>query len=467
MTVTFTGERVIPGEVDVDLWNEHISRYEFVSRIAAGRRVLDAGCGAGYGSALLAQSGAASVVGLDIAPEALSLARQSNSVVPRLAWICGSCPGLPFPPNSFDLVVAFEVIEHLEEWPRFLDEVVRVLRKDGLFVVSTPNKSFYTESRRDIGSNPFHYHEFELEEFQEELSQRFPQVQLYFQDHTEGIAFLSENGRTPEVKLRKVLTDPGHSAFFLAVCGQAPDAVCADLIYLPSAANAVREKLVHIDRLRGELQVKDQWLQDAHAAHAELLQQHRAQTAELQASNGWAETLNARLQTAGARVQEVQSELADQQLTAREAISRLEMELDERNRSAIDAQERLMAELLERSAHMRTLDLLVEERNSQLQQRTAELDEQTTQLRERSEDLQGRIAELASCVEILHKTEAELEVRTRWAQSLDANCLLLEERQQQLEAQLRDAQAKLGAVQSSRWVKIGRAVGLGPELAKA
>ena len=54
----FTGERVIPGQVDVDLLNEHLARYAFAARLARGKRVLDAGCGAGYGSAELARIGA-------------------------------------------------------------------------------------------------------------------------------------------------------------------------------------------------------------------------------------------------------------------------------------------------------------------------------------------------------------------------------------------------------------------------
>ncbi len=73
----FTGERVVPGQVDADLWNEHLARYLFAGRLARRRRVLDIGCGAGYGSSELAHTTAASVTGLDISPEAVALARSS------------------------------------------------------------------------------------------------------------------------------------------------------------------------------------------------------------------------------------------------------------------------------------------------------------------------------------------------------------------------------------------------------
>src|ERR1700683_667796 len=70
----FTGERVIPGEADVDLLNEHMARYTFAARLARGKRVLDAGCGAGYGSADLARA-AERVVGVDCAQGAIEFAR--------------------------------------------------------------------------------------------------------------------------------------------------------------------------------------------------------------------------------------------------------------------------------------------------------------------------------------------------------------------------------------------------------
>src|SRR5580698_6057306 len=89
----FTGERVIPGEVDVDLLNEHMARYTFAARLARGKRVLDAGCGAGYGSAELARA-AESVVGVDCAPDAVEFAR-AHYPVANLKFEVASCEALP------------------------------------------------------------------------------------------------------------------------------------------------------------------------------------------------------------------------------------------------------------------------------------------------------------------------------------------------------------------------------------
>ena len=123
--VEFTGERVIPGQVNDDLWSEHVARYAFARRYAHGKRVLDAGCGTGYGSAELAQS-AAEVTGVDIAADAIEYA-SANYPIAGLRFIESSCTAVPFPAESFDLVVAFEVIEHLTDYRAFLDECARVL----------------------------------------------------------------------------------------------------------------------------------------------------------------------------------------------------------------------------------------------------------------------------------------------------------------------------------------------------
>ncbi|HSW50343.1 MAG TPA: class I SAM-dependent methyltransferase, partial [Bryobacteraceae bacterium] len=168
----FTGERVIPGEVDPDLWNEHFARYAFAARLSRRKRVLDAGCGAGYGSAELARS-AARVVGVDASLEALEHAVRHYKVA-NTEFLAASCAALPFAAESFDLVVSFEVIEHMPDWQAFLEEARRVIAPSGQFVVSTPNKDYYTGSRGTGGANPFHHHEFTFQEFREALRAVFP-----------------------------------------------------------------------------------------------------------------------------------------------------------------------------------------------------------------------------------------------------------------------------------------------------
>src|SRR5260370_4437498 len=101
---------------------------------------------------------------------------------------------MPFSANAFDVVVAFEVIEHLPDYRAFLDECARVLRHQGVFIVSSPNKRYYAESRAQNGPNPYHEHEFEAEEFVTELKRVFSNVRLLLQNWTESFAFHSTAG---------------------------------------------------------------------------------------------------------------------------------------------------------------------------------------------------------------------------------------------------------------------------------
>jgi SAM-dependent methyltransferase len=412
--VEFTGERVIPDQVNVDLLNEHMARYMFAARLASGKRVLDAGCGAGYGSAELART-AQRVVGIDRAAEAVAFARE-HYPAPNLEFQKASCDALPFPSAAFDLVVAFEIIEHLDGWREFLMEVRRVLAPAGQFIVSTPNRLYYKESRGSMGANPFHVHEFDFDEFRRELKLFFPHVSMYLENHTEGITFQPhETGNTAEVRVEAAEAAPADSHFFLAVCADRPLMGNPTFVYVPRAANVLREREHHIVLLDSEIAQKNEWLADAQRRHEELLTRFGEQMESLERSNRWAESLNRELQQRDARIVELQEEMARAQEAARQVaegyaakVAEIEADIRAKTQWAIDTETRL----------------------------TAEVRHQT--------------GELGKAVEALHHTERELEERTRWALSLQDEAARL--------AQF------LAVVRGSRWVKLGRKVGLGPEL---
>jgi ubiquinone/menaquinone biosynthesis C-methylase UbiE len=165
----WTGERFVPWVNDPTLAYEHLHRYFYASRFAQGKVVLDLASGEGYGSNLLARI-AQRVIGVDIAVTAVEHAR-SRYTVSNLQFIAGSVTCIPLADHSFDLIVCFEAIEHIEDQQSLLSEVLRLLKPDGVFIVSTPNKPVYDQANAE--ENEFHVKELEFPEFRQLLESRF------------------------------------------------------------------------------------------------------------------------------------------------------------------------------------------------------------------------------------------------------------------------------------------------------
>jgi len=171
-SIEFTGERFVPwlsGEIAYEHWH----RYAFARRFVAGRRVLDAACGEGYGTALLAKS-AAQAIGLDVDPAAIAHARSAYAGRPHLAYECGSVAAIPLPDASVDVVVSFETIEHLPaaDQPVMIAEFERVLAPGGLLLISSPDKRTYSDARGY--HNEFHVRELYRDQLEALLSAEFP-----------------------------------------------------------------------------------------------------------------------------------------------------------------------------------------------------------------------------------------------------------------------------------------------------
>ena len=173
----WTGERFLPWHEDAALAAEHLHRYAYASRIARGKRVLDIGCGEGYGSAILAAH-AAFVIGVDLDAATVAHAHRKYSNA-NLDFLLASASELPFS-LRFDLAVCFEVLEHLEDQIGMVAEIRRVLTPEGVLIISTPDKRTYTD---EMGfENPFHVHELYLEELEELLRGQFSQIQMLGQE---------------------------------------------------------------------------------------------------------------------------------------------------------------------------------------------------------------------------------------------------------------------------------------------
>jgi O-antigen biosynthesis protein len=193
---------------------EHVVRYSLAAQLASGRDVLDAGCGVGWGTEMLLNGGASSAHGVDIDEEAVA---NATARAPGASFRVGDLRSLPFPDDSFDLVVCFEAIEHVDGYERVLDELVRVLRADGgLLLVSSPNPRVYP------AGNPYHFRELTPEELRDAVAQRLPQVEPWHQFAQVASVLLPESDGLADPSWRCTLSVPvkaGYGPYSLMLAG--------------------------------------------------------------------------------------------------------------------------------------------------------------------------------------------------------------------------------------------------------
>src|SRR5436190_6144262 len=185
-TVGGVPERFDPVEMRGDLVEaEHRTRYAWAAQVVSGKRVLDAGCGVGYGSSMLAEAGSAEVVGVDVAEAVLEVARMRMPANVELRT--GDVRKLAFDDASFDVVVCFEVIEHIDRRDAMLGELRRVLAPGGVLLVSSPNRDVY------VPGNPHHVFEYTPDELRDALAERFENVALWRQHDWIASAMLGDD----------------------------------------------------------------------------------------------------------------------------------------------------------------------------------------------------------------------------------------------------------------------------------
>ncbi len=241
---------------------EHLARYRWAAALAAGRTVLDAGCGTAYGSRMLSEAGAREVVGVDRAESVLN--EVGPTMPDNVTLQVGDLRALELEDDRFDLIVCFEVIEHVPDPSTVLDELTRVLAPDGVLLISSPNRGVYQPD------NPHHIHEFTAEELAGELAARLPNVRLLRQHDYLVSAILGDDANAvggdtevDGVELRKLIADrPDTETYTLAIAGTGPEPAVGQLAMMTgtfelaewiSAADAQSRAIDARDRELAEL----------------------------------------------------------------------------------------------------------------------------------------------------------------------------------------------------------------------
>ena len=256
-----TGERMIPEYSHGKLmYAEHMVRYKAALDFIDQRVVLDIASGSGYGTKLLAEK-AKYVYGVDVDVDSVEYSNREFAGK-NIEFLVGDAVKIPLEDNSVDVVVTFETIEHVKKYEIFLKEIDRVLKKDGLLLISTPNSLEFSEG------NHFHLHEFEYKELIGLLKPTFEYIDSYFQG-TWKSTIIGTKDFVGSVCSEKVYTDnfapldESKILYFFLVCSKnniikklKPISGIGEHYSDKDNSNAWLESGAHINRLQNEAKVE-------------------------------------------------------------------------------------------------------------------------------------------------------------------------------------------------------------------
>jgi len=177
-------ERVDPARKNTGIFKEHMATYNYSAQYVHGKKVLDLGCGNGYGTHFLS-SCAESVTGVDISKEAVQFSKE-HFKAENLNYTVMDATKLEFDSGSFDCVVSFEVLEHVSDYEKMIGEASRVLKEAGVLILATPNGLY------ENGRNPYHVKDFTDLELRALLQKYFGKVEILGQSKSMRVKKLLE-----------------------------------------------------------------------------------------------------------------------------------------------------------------------------------------------------------------------------------------------------------------------------------
>lgn len=371
----FTGERFVPGEIlDEEIVIEHLQRYEAILQYVKDKVVVDAASGEGYGSQILAQL-ASKVYGVDISKEAVEAARKKYNKE-NLSFIEGSITKLPFDNESIDVIVSFETIEHIDKSMQiaFMKEIKRVLKKDGILIMSTPNKKIYSDEFNY--HNEFHVKEFYKDEFIAFIQNNFKYYKLYSQ-YKEIAYYLTE--QMSDTLYKKGLYDEDYAKYYICIAGNSilPQIGISE-VHFENQTDYIY-KMHRIIELQEEVKDRNQYI-------------HK---------------LNKEIKVKDERIIELQEEVEERN----QHICNLDKEIKVKDERII----RLQKEVDERNQHLSYLDKSIERKDEYIRGLQKELGEQEQMMKETLNEIQ-KMAQNNN--RYIQKLESELELADTLANEL-------------------------------------------------
>ena len=323
----WTGERYLPyidpSICGAEIHYEHLHRYAFASQYVKNKKVLDLASGEGFGTDILAKT-AECIVGIDINHEVIVHASTKYNKK-NISFIQGSILNIPIEGQKiFDVIVCFEAIEHIDEHDILFQEIKRLLKDDGILIISTPNKKTYSD---DVNyKNPYHQKELYYSEFCELLKKNFHYIYLHGQQVVSGSSIYPVSSQemiatVSEFDIEYVRNqfcfsneDEKLPKYFVAIASNAKsDAKGIQKSYLIDKSNTEIVRLniqighcnTSIQSLDQELSYRDAHLQDANKKIQFLTSAVNLKEQQLQEINNHIESLTSTVSMKEQQLQEI------------------------------------------------------------------------------------------------------------------------------------------------------------------
>ncbi|WP_434637382.1 glycosyltransferase [Sulfurimonas sp. NW7] len=434
----FTGERFIPDFFegsDDEIVYEHINRYTAISKQVENKTILDAACGAGYGTAILAQT-ASKAYGIDISEESINFAKNKYQTNEKVEYIQSSVEKLPFKDHFFDIIISYETIEHIDEKKQhdFLKEIKRTLKDDGCLVISTPDKYLYS----DINNykNEYHIKEFYHNEFFNFLNTYFKNISFYYQN--DEIVNLIYQAKSKDLDINTISDLNINGKYIVAVCSdkEIEDGYLSSGFILNNTLKLIKNRVIE---LQDEVEEKNQWAFSLNKTISELEKslsetkesvsklQEDVQSKEEQEQN-YLETISelekslSETKESVSKLQEDVQSKEEQEQNYLETISELEKSLSETKESVSKLQEDVQSKEEQEQNYLETISELekslseTKESVSKLQEDVQSKEEQEQNYLETISELEKSLSERMSRIVEL---QDEVEEKNQWAFGLN------------------------------------------------